>query len=71
MKPVLATYFTKRVTMGSYANAFRWPGPPADLVPKARLVFNQPKFLPITTVSPPPSQVVRSTPLGIPCSELQ
>jgi hypothetical protein len=34
----------------------------------AHLVFNQPKLLPITTVSPPPSQVVRSTPLGMACA---
>jgi hypothetical protein len=33
-------------------------------------VFNQPKPLPITTVPPPLSQVVRSTPLGMACSEL-
>jgi hypothetical protein len=38
---------------------------------KARLVFSQQKPLPIATVGPRPSQVVRSTTPGMPCSELQ
>jgi hypothetical protein len=51
-----------------FSRAVRHAGPP--MRPMAHLVFNQPKLLPITTVSPPPSQVVRSTPLGMACSAL-
>ena len=37
----------------------------------AHLVFNQQKSLPIATVGPRPSQVVRSTALGVLFPELQ
>jgi hypothetical protein len=39
--------------------------------PRAHLVFNQQKSLPIATVGPRPSQVVRSTALGVLFPELQ
>jgi hypothetical protein len=51
------------VQLGHWAAGFggRW----------ALFVFNQQNPLPIATVDPRPSQVVRSAPLGVPCSELQ
>jgi hypothetical protein len=39
--------------------------------PGPHLVFNQQKPLPIATVGPRPTRVVRLTPLGVPCSEPQ
>jgi hypothetical protein len=44
--------------------------PPTTTAIAAHLVFNQPKFLPIATVGPRPSQVVRSTALGVLFPEL-
>jgi hypothetical protein len=41
------------------------------LVGAARLGFNQQNPLPIATAGPRPSQVVRLTPFGLPCSEPQ
>jgi hypothetical protein len=42
-----------------------------SVVGSAGLISRWQNGVPITTVFPPPSQVVRSTPLGMPCSELQ
>jgi hypothetical protein len=45
--------------------------PCPKLAKKAHLVFNSPKFLLIDPVGPRPSQVVRSTPLGVRFPDLQ
>ena len=39
--------------------------------PRADLIFRWQNGVPIAPVNPRLSQVVRSTPLGVPCSELQ